>query len=401
MVVSMLSRHLRTKMEELHWKGVAEYCGFENVHDWEGNLKPDYGELPRKPLDRFTVYRATPETYGYNHGPSICRLQDRYIAVWSSCRRHEGYRDQITTWSFSEDGKKWSKPQSLAWNNPEDPWRRGGGGLYASERKAVAYVNTRNPEEKAGWVDVFVTEDGRNWEEHPKLVEDVGFNEGPRITSSGRLFTTGGRGRVPVAVLFEGADPLSRPRTVDIPLPDTYYGLCPPPDLAPSHLGSPPPPSPPGIHVGEPVLCEPSWYQTDDGRIWMFLRDQTLSCCLYLSYSDDEGETWSVASRTDFPDCTSKFHAGRLPDGRFYIVGNSTYYLMNRKVLILSTSDDGKTFDKMFMLADNPPKRRIDGYHKERGYQYPNTFIEDNRMYIIYSVNKEDIEVGILNLDSI
>jgi len=110
------------------------------------------------------------------------------------------------------------------------------------------------------------------------------LNEGPRPTRGGRLIATGCKAiGSPVVFLFDGLEPLSPPRVVDIPMPSNG---------------------------------EPSWYQTEDGRIWMFARDEAASVRLCLSWSDDEGETWSVAAPTDFPDCMSRFHAGRLPDGR-------------------------------------------------------------------------------------
>ena len=133
----------------------------------------------------------------------------------------------------------------------------------------------------------------------------------------------------------------------------------------------------------------------------MFSRDEGASVRLCLSWSDDEGETWSMTAPTDFPDCMSRFHAGRLPDGRFYIVGNSNPQLMNRRRLTLSLSKDGHIFDEMFVLLDATTRRRIEGMHKESGYQYPQTLVHEDTMLIAYSINKEDIEVGILELSAL
>jgi hypothetical protein len=268
--------------------------------------------------------------------------------------------------------------------------------LYASNEQAVAYINTAWGKgetqiswEKLPYVDAFVTEDGENWTEHPRLFNGVRLNEGPRPTLSGRLIATGDLyPGVAAVIIFEDSDPLSKPKIVEIPLPIDKQ--------APQHARL----VTKTMEVERRLLNEPSWYQTEDGRIWMFFRDECQSLRLYLSWSDDDGETWSEAIPTDFPNSMSRFHAGRLLDGRFYIVGNSIPELLNRKSLLLATSKDGRIFDEMFVLVDAPTQRRIQGMHKENGHHYPNVLVEEKKMLIIYSVNKEDIEIGILELNS-
>ena len=53
--------------------------------------------------------------------------------------------------------------------------------------------------------------------------------------------------------------------------------------------------------------------------------------------------------------------------------------------------------DEIHVLHDEPIRRRIEGGHREDGYQYPNTIVEENRMFVIYSVNKEDVEAAVVN----
>jgi hypothetical protein len=74
---------------------------------------------------------------------------------------------------------------------------------------------------------------------------------------------------------------------------------------------------------------------------------------------------------------------------------------MNRRRLTLSLSKDGRIFDEMFVLLDATTRRRIEGMHKESGYQYPQTLVHEDTMLIAYSINKEDIEVGILELSAL
>ena len=100
---------------------------------------------------------------------------------------------------------------------------------------------------------------------------------------------------------------------------------------------------------------------------------------------------------TDFPDSQARIRAGRLEDGRYYIINNSYPEFLNRKYLTLALSSDGMVFDKMYMLVQGPTHRKIEGMHKEDGYQYPQTLVDGNRLLVTFSINKEDIECGIVD----
>ena len=144
-----------------------------------------------------------------------------------------------------------------------------------------------------------------------------------------------------------------------------------------------------------------TWYQTDDRRIWMYNRDRTMSGRLALSWSDDDCETWSKLLRTDFPNTYSRAYAGRLSDGRFYIAGNNYRRFLDRNHLLIALSDDGYTFDRQYSLVEGNTTRRVNGLHKEDGYHYPNCYVDGDKLLVTYSVNKEDIEVGIVDMSQV
>jgi len=117
--------------------------------------------------------------------------------------------------------------------------------------------------------------------------------------------------------------------------------------------------------------------------------------------SEDGGRTWSEVMRTNFPDSMSRTFAGRLSDGRFFQVGNSTRVLMDRNFLALSLSDDGAKFGKMVQLVREPTAQRFAGHLKCHGYQYPSCVVDGDRLLIGHSVNKEDIAVGIVDTTAV
>ena len=126
--------------------------------------------------------------------------------------------------------------------------------------------------------------------------------------------------------------------------------------------------------------------------------EHQLGAC-YASYSADDGRTWSVPQMTNFVDSMSKVFAGRLPDGRVYVINNACPRLLDRDRLMISLSDDGKSFDRMFILDDSPSRVRVLGYLKGRGHQYPHAIVRDGKLFAIYSVSKEDIVVSAVDID--
>jgi hypothetical protein len=97
----------------------------------------------------------------------------------------------------------------------------------------------------------------------------------------------------------------------------------------------------------------------------------------------------------------SRVFAGRLNDGRFFLVGNSTYQYMDRNFFSISLSTDGAKFEKIYRLIPERTRQRFTGYLKVHGYQYPSCLVDGDKLLIGYSVNKEDIEVGILETKKI
>ena len=148
----------------------------------------------------------------------------------------------------------------------------------------------------------------------------------------------------------------------------------------------------------EPGLCEGSFYQTDDSVLHMLLRSGQKR--LWLTQSHDCGQTWSAPMPTDFTDNDTKFHFGRLPDGRFYYVGCPDPQGA-RTPLVLSLSADGIRFDRHFIVADEAYAPKSEGLHKGGDYGYPHTLVHAGQLYIIVSRRKEAVEVIRLAIDQL
>ena len=149
---------------------------------------------------------------------------------------------------------------------------------------------------------------------------------------------------------------------------------------------------------GAVELCEADAYQTDDGVLHLLMRSETQY--LWHTQSYDDGETWSDAYPTKFTNDFSKFDAGRLPDGRYYIVSN-TVRGSNRCPLTICLSDDGYNFNKEYIILDEKIDLIKEGLGKGGVYGYPTCTIVNDYFYVAYSVNKEKIEVARFKLSEL
>jgi hypothetical protein len=158
--------------------------------------------------------------------------------------------------------------------------------------------------------------------------------------------------------------------------------------------------------MGEPVqawqLADGTWVKMyrDGGSIHArTLREEEASKARrnYASFSFDDGKTWTTPTRTNFPDACARTNSGRLPDGQIYVI-NNVLPLSSKKggrsLLAISLSRDGLTFDRMAVIRFAAPAPRYEGRSKSIGYAYPHSVVVGDHLCVIYSVNKEDIEIA-------
>ncbi len=146
---------------------------------------------------------------------------------------------------------------------------------------------------------------------------------------------------------------------------------------------------------------EATWYEARDGLLVMFWRDEAQSLRLYVNTSEDGGKTWTRPILSDIPNSMQRVYAGSLPDRRVYLINAATPRLLERRQLTIAISDDGRTFSSIAMLVDDPTKQRFPGLLKAHGWQYPCALAEEDRLLVAYSVNKEDIQCGVLPIKAL
>jgi len=121
----------------------------------------------------------------------------------------------------------------------------------------------------------------------------------------------------------------------------------------------------------------------------------------WVTVSTDEADSWSKpVIPASLITGTGKVWGQRTRDGRYALVYNPDK--KNRFPLVLVTGDDGITFRDMRVVHGELPVQRYVGLHKNVGPQYVRGISEwsndgswkDNAMWVVYSVNKEDIWVS-------
>ena len=123
---------------------------------------------------------------------------------------------------------------------------------------------------------------------------------------------------------------------------------------------------------------QPSIVRKKDGTLVAYMRDNGGAPARAMqSTSDDEGETWSIATDTDLLNPGSSLETLRLQDGRWLMAYNDTEDGRHR--LALSCSDDeGHTWKWKRLVENGPPgKTRFD---------YPSIIqTRDGRIHLSYS----------------
>jgi len=392
-MADVLSPELKKATRDYFWMEQLRLAGC--THEKFG----DKGSIPSVPMERRSVFRTTKEMGTYNHHACIVKWRGRFWYGWSNGIEHELRPGQRCTIASSDDAYTWSEPRVFVEGSVEKGIVRCVGGLYpwgdtlfALVRRLTNYALATDPgmvaldlKEVACTYDLYETSDGESWKlTNAEHIDVNNMIEKPRLTNEGRLLAPASDQDLrPVAVLWPGDDPREAPRIIPIPLrshPDDYHQ---------------------GHDYGQFPYGEASFYTDDDNRIWFWHRDESGSGYLHVTTSEDGGETWSELYRTNFPDSVSRVFAGRLPDGRYYLVGNATRVVFDRNFFAITLSDDGAKFNRMYRLVAEPTRQRFTGHLKCHGYQYPSCLVDGDRLLVAYSINKEDMEIGIVDIGTL
>ncbi len=116
---------------------------------------------------------------------------------------------------------------------------------------------------------------------------------------------------------------------------------------------------------------------------------------ILVSESFDQGKTWTDLMESNFPISHSKLYAGRLTNGRSYVIFNMRGR-GNRDTLAIAFGNEH--FENVYLIRDGfdeSPK-----FRKDNQWCYPYAFEHEKKLYVVYAKNKEDCEVAILPIEN-
>lgn len=134
------------------------------------------------------------------------------------------------------------------------------------------------------------------------------------------------------------------------------------------------------------------YYHLPDGRVAALWKHAL------TAISTDEGKTWTQPQRAPgFVNSNAKIWGQRTSDGRYATVYNPSDF---RWPLAISVSEDGLDYRNLLLVNGEIPTMRYGGSYKSYGPQYVRGIQErngkpaDGKLWVTYSINKEDIWIS-------
>lgn len=342
-------------------------------------------------LETVTVWKADDDSDHYCNGVCLVGYKGKLYCQWQSSAKDEDAPDTRVMYAVSENGgRTWSEPielvQDIAVDGvaSDDTAYCSSGGWFAAEDQLIAYINVwPGIDPRGGFTYYMASQDGVNWSDpQPVTMADGSpmkaiFEQDPHVLASGRIVNS--------AHFQDGL--IICPIYTDDPNGISGWKKG---DFTASGSGT------------TSTEMEPSLFVQDDGTIVMIFRDQNSSYRKILSYSLDDGVTWSKPQQSEMPDARTKQSAGNLSDGTAFMAGSPVTNSL-RSPLAVVLSADGKTFDTAFLLRSNEsdPELIYEGKAKRKGFHYCKSTVYDGYLYVGYATNKEAVEISIVPEKSI
>jgi len=345
----------------------------------------DKGDLKTLGLETISgphtmLYRAPDDGYRFCHHPNLVVFRGRMYCMWSNGKVNEDDAGQRILYCHTADGKSWSSPKQLTDH-------RGGEGIcvaagwHVDGETLVAFYTTTggsnfHPET---CLRTRTSRDGESWSEPRRLASGF-YIESPQKLAKGRLLMAG-----------EQVGESRKTKRMKFLITDDASGLA---GWYEVEL-----PSIPEDGLKNYGYTEPSFFHRPDGTLVASLRNY--SGFLYSIFSQDNGESWSPTTRTNYFDSTARTSAGNLPDGTAFLINNAVPKRGNRSLLTLGLSKDGVVFDQAWIVRGEPTKMRHPGRSKANGWQYPHAISWKGSFFVAYSINKEDVAVTRISLEDL
>lgn len=336
--------------------------------------------LPTLKGERITVFEGEENKTAFSHHPYIFYYKDRFFATWSNGDKDEDFSGQRVMYATSKDGYTWSDAVDLTDRIPEKAYKPNGFWVRDGELLALAYLNKSRGSKITGPYEKEMR--AYRWDasksafgNYDIVIKGFSAVDGPRLAADGQWLMFG------------------KPNNeVEPPNNTTLYAKG-------------------GVSSLDKWTVKPSpiegvehdifWYTLPNGNLLAAQATGSIPNRQLVSFlSTNNGNTWSKPVQSNFPDADSRLYGLRLSTGRYVLLNNPSL-TRYRNPLSIAFSSNGLDFDHIANVRIEPINKRFPGHAKAPGYQYVRATEHDGKLWIIYSVNKEDIEITAISLDEI
>jgi hypothetical protein len=319
--------------------------------------------------------RAIREQSQFLHGASIVYFKNEFYASWANSPENENSRDECVRGKTSADGINWSQAFIVAPDLPGQARRSHGSFFVYNEQLYIFTAKFTGPDkpliDKKIYFDGLQTEAFKlnevtnKWEYIKIVVNDFWPLDEPKKMSDGNWIVGGINKNFQASVaVIKNSDIYNWqinkiPTSQDKHFSETTVLVC-----------------------GNEILA--------------IMRNQSGDVA-GVSRSNDCAKTWSVAQQTNYPMASSKPYTGILSTGQRYLISNID---KNRNFLAIALSDPGQeSLSKIFMIRSGTSREPVfNGWAKKPQWSYPSAIEKDDKLFIVYSVGKEDCELAIVPL---
>jgi hypothetical protein len=337
--------------------------------------------LPTVASQTFTVFAPSGDQPKFNHQVKAYDFEGHLYLHWQAAARDEDAADSHVLYSRSADGVNWSPAQQMA-PPVEGKHIRSSGGWWSHGGELTCFFTFPSKPGVGRVTEMRTSPDGVTWSPIENAIRDASLVGNPTRLDDGALvgvFLFNDRQkRMAGTKVMTTDDPTGRSGWTPAEFPWAVT------NRRRSARG-----------------VEPAIFKRPGGELVMVLRDMHNSFRSLASLSRDGGRTWTVPTPTDMPDSGSMQSAGNLPDGTAYLINVPARHSDTRVPLAITLSDDGRTFDRAWVVRADTPEVRFAGKEKFSGFSYPHSWVWNDHLYLVYATGKETVEVTRVHLDDL
>lgn len=349
---------------------------------------PDGGIMPVPGVLNLQIFRASKDApnlsdgdgWTYAHHMDLAVWKGRIYAAWNMTLKDEDRPPSKVVYSTSSDGLNWEKPADLF--PREWAWACRFYFYLASNNRMLAFCAAKSNN------DGKISEDKKSVLLVREIKADHGLGDVYTLVNP-LPGTPDSFEDSPDSVFVEACREAA---TKNILLEQQDYGVFLGANKMEWHAKTPPYK---GFYKFGKALC---FFHRGDGKL------VGMSKMGFVTISADEGKTWSEPSLP--PTLTAgaaKVWGQRTDDNNYILAYNPDPKKGKRFPLVMVHGEDGINFNGMRVVHGEYSPLRYPGLYKDLGYQYvrgipewsdDHSFNDRQAVWLIYSVNKEDIWIS-------